>query len=226
MGRGPVWGIITRLAGGAGAAGEVEATAGSGLAELTGAGVELAAIDCSASTAGAAGTAGAGGTSTATGGACGTLVAAGATLEAAGAAGLVSGVFAGTATTAEAPVKPDDGGFTITGPCGARDAMAGVGVGAVDTICGAWRGNGTILRGAGFEPAAALADTELADVALAGVPAVAALLPEGAVAEEPTEGAETVGLAAPAAAVVPVGRGGAAVTGRCSPCDSRCSFCC
>ena len=168
------------------------------------------------------------GASTAAGGACGTRVAAGLTLEAAGVAGFAScgALFAGTATTVEAPVNPDDGGFTITGPCGARDAMAGGGVAIGDTICGAWRGKGTILRGAGFEPAAALADTELADAELAGVPAVAGLLPEGTATEELAAGAETVGFATPAAAAVTVGRGGAAVTPRCAPCDSRCSFCC
>ena len=220
MGRGPVCGIITRLAGGAGAAGAVEATAGSGIGELTGAVVELAADGCSTVAAGVVGT------STAADGTCGARGAAGATLEPAGVAGFAScgALFAGTATTVDAPVNPDDGGFTITGPCGARDAMAGVCV--ADTICGAWRGKGTILRGAGFEPAAALADTELADVALAGVPAVAGLLPEGTATEELAVGAETVGFAAPAAAAVIVGRGGAAVTPRCVPCDSRCSFCC
>lgn len=220
MGRGPVCGIITRLAGGADAAGVVEATAGSGVGELTGAGVEVAASGCSG------GVAGMGGTSTAAGGACGTRVAAEVTLEAAGVAIFAScgALFVGTATTVEAPIDPCDGGFTITGPCGARDAMAGVGV--ADTICGAWRGNGTIFRGAGFEPAAALADTELADVALAGVPADAGLLPKAAAAEELAEGAETLGFAAPAAAAVTTGRGGAAVTPRRVPCDSCCSFCC
>jgi len=66
-------------------------------------------------------------------------VAAGVTLEAAGVAGFTScgALFAGTATTVEAPANPDDGGFTITGPCGAREAMAGVGGGVADTICGA-----------------------------------------------------------------------------------------
>ena len=39
------------------------------------------------------------------------------------------------------------GGLTMTGPEGAREAIAGAGGGAV-TICGAWRGCGTILRGA------------------------------------------------------------------------------
>src|SRR5487761_1836343 len=167
MGRGPVCGIITRLAGGAGATGAVEATTGSGVGELTDAEVELAANGCSTVAAGA------GGASTTAGGACGTRGAAGVTLEAAGVAGFAScgALFAGTATTVEAPVSPDDGGFTITGPWGARDAMAGVGVGVADTICGAWRGKGTIFRGAGFEPAVALADTEVADVALTGVPA-------------------------------------------------------
>lgn len=133
MGRGPVCGIITRLAGGAGATVALEATTCSSVGELTGAEVELAANDCSTVAAGV------GGTSTAAGGACGMRVAAGVTLEAAGVASFAScgALFDGTATTVEAAANPDDGGFTITGPCGARDAMAGVGVGVADTICGA-----------------------------------------------------------------------------------------
>lgn len=155
MGRGPVCGIITRLAGTAGATGAVEAAAGSGVEELIGAAVELATTGCSTVAAGA------GGASTAAGGACGTRVTGGATLEAAAVVGFAScgALFAGTATTVDAAVSPDDGGFTITGPCGAREAIAGVGVGAVDTICGAWRGNGTIFRGAGFAPAGVPAAT-------------------------------------------------------------------
>ncbi len=213
---------MTRLAGGTGAADALDATTCSWLGELTGATVELAANGCSTVAAGV------GETSTAAGGACGMRVAAGVTLEAAGVAGFCScgALFDGTATTVDAAVNPDDGGFTITGPWGARDAIAGVGVGVADTICGAWRGKGTIFRGAGFEPAAALADTELADAALAGVPATAGLFPEGTATEELAAGAETVGFAAPAAAAVTVGRGGAAVTPRCVPCESRCSFCC
>ncbi len=54
-------------------------------------------------------------------------------------------------TTGEPVVKPDAGGFTITGPDGGRDAIAGGG-GAV-TICGACLGSGTTLRGAGGWPA-------------------------------------------------------------------------
>jgi hypothetical protein len=122
---------------------------------LIGAATELATVGCSTAAVGAAGT------STAEGGACGTRVAAGVKLEAAAVAGFAScgAFFAGTATTADAPVNPDEGGFTITRPCGAREAMAGVGVGVADTICGACRGKGTIFRGAGFDPVAALADT-------------------------------------------------------------------
>jgi hypothetical protein len=156
------------------------------------------------------------GASTNAGGACGTRVAAGATLWVAEVAGLAScgALFAGTATTVEAPVNPDEGGFTMTGPCGAREAIAGVGV--VDTICGAWRGKGTIFLGAGFEPAGAPAEMVAAGAALTGVAAVTGLLPEGA-AELPAGGAETAGFAAPAAAAVTVGRGGAAVTTRGVP---------
>jgi hypothetical protein len=213
--------MITRLAGGAGATGAVEATNGSGAGELIGVGVELAANGCSIVDTGV------GGNSTAAGGACGTLGATGVTLEAAGVAGFAScgPLFAGTATTVDAAVNPDDGGFTITGPCGAREAMAGVGVGVEDTIWGACRGKGTIFLGAGFEPVAALADIEPAGVAT-GVPTDAGLSEAGAAAEELAAGAETVGFAAPAATAVTVGRGGAAVTPRCIPCESRCSFCC
>jgi hypothetical protein len=176
MGRGPVCGIITRFAGGAGGAGVVEATANSPVEELTGAGVEVAAIGCST------GAAAAGGASTAGEAGCGILVAAGMTVEAAGVAGLAScgALFAGTATTVDAPVNPDDGGFTITGPCGARDAMAGVGVGAADTICGACRGNGTIFRGAGFDPAAIPAAPGPAGAAAAEGLVVVGLLAAGA----------------------------------------------
>jgi hypothetical protein len=49
-------------------------------------------------------------------------------------------VFAGTATTADAAVNPDAGGFTITGPEGGREAIAGVEDGGADTIRGACRG--------------------------------------------------------------------------------------
>lgn len=222
MGRGPVCGIITRFAGGAGAAGVAEATTGSAVGALTGADVEMVAAGCSTVAACA------GGTSTAAGGACGTRGATGTTLEATGVAGFAScgALFAGTATTVEAAANPDDGGFTITGPCGAREAMAGVGVGAEVTIWGAWRGNGTILRGAGFEPAWAPAETETEGAALTGVPAVAGLLPAGTAAEELPAGAETVGFPGTAAAAVTVGRGGAAITPRGVPCVSRCSFCC
>lgn len=213
---------MTRLAGGVGAAGMVEAAAGSGADELTCAGVELEAIGCSTVAAGADDA------STCAGGACRTRVAAGATLWAAGAAGLAScgAFFAGTATTVEAPVNPDEGGFTMTGPCGARDAMAGVGAGAADTICGACRGKGTIFRGAGFEPTETSAETADAGAALTGAAALAGLLADGAGTAELPAGAETVGFAAPAAPAVTAGRGGAAVTARCAPCDSRCSFCC
>ncbi len=219
MGRGPVCGSIMRLAGTAGVTGAVEAATGSAVGELTAIGVELIA------TGGSTGAAKVGGNSAAAGGTCGARGTAGATVEAA-AFGSCGALFAGTATTVDAPVKPDEGGFTITGPCGARDAMAGVGVGVADTICGAWRGKGTILRGAGFEPAGALADSELADIALACVPAVAGLLPEGAATEELAAGAEAVGFAAPAATAVTVGAGDAVVTPRYAPGDSRCSFCC
>ena len=196
----------------------VEATAGSGVAELTCPGAELEAIGCSTVDAGE------NAVSTNAGGVCGTRVAAGATLWAAGVAGLAScGAFlAGTATTVGAPVNPDEGGFTITGPCGARDAIAGV----VDTICGAWRGKGTIFRGAGFMPPGAPAETPAAGAALTGGAAAAGLLPERAAAAELPAGAETAGFAAPAATAVTVGRGGDAVTTRGVPCDSRCSFCC
>jgi len=206
------------LAGGAGAADAVEATAASEVGELSCAGAELEAIGCSTVAVGADDA------STNAGGAGGTRVAAGATFWAAGLVVLAScgAFFAGTATTVEAPVNPADGGFTMTGPCGAREAIAGV----VDTICGAWRGKGTIFRGAGFEPTGASAETLAAGAAFTGAAVVAGLLPEGAAAAELATGAETVGFAAPAAPAVTVGRGGAAVTARCVPCDSRCSFCC
>jgi hypothetical protein len=53
---------------------------------------------------------------------------AGAPAVVAGTAGFVSrgATFPGVATTGDVPVEPEAGGFTITGPDGARDAMAGV----------------------------------------------------------------------------------------------------
>jgi hypothetical protein len=98
--------------------------------------------------------------------------------------------------------------------------MAGVDVGVVDTICGACRGNGTILRGAGFAPAAALAGA-----ALTGVPVEAGVPTAAPAAEDVAARAETLGVSGPAAAAVTVGRA-AAGTPRCILCDSRCSFCC
>jgi hypothetical protein len=214
--------MITRLAGGAGTAGATEAISGSGVGTFTGVGVVLTATGCSTVAIGA------GGTSTAAGGGWGDRIAAVVAVETAVVADLVScgAPFAGTATTGDAPVNPDEGGLTMTGPCGAREAIAGAGVGVAETICGACRGKGTIFRGAGFDPGAALADTVLTVVAPAGVPTDAGLTPEGTAAEVLAAGAGTVGFAAPAATAVTVGRGGAAVTPRCAPGDSRCSFCC
>ncbi len=224
MGRGPVCGIITRLAGGPGTAGTADATAGSTAGILSVVRAELVAVGCSTVAVGG------GGASAAAGGPCGARGAAGVATDAAGLVGFVScgALFAGTATTADAAVNPDEGGFTITGPCGAREAMAGVGVGVgvAETICGACRGKGTIFRGAGFAPAAALAETIVPGAALTGVPAETGLATADPAIEELAAGAETVGLAGPAAAAVIVGRGGTAVTARCVPSDSRCSFCC
>ncbi len=185
---------------------EAAADSADGVASVAAA--KLAAIGCSAVAAGA------GVDSAVAAGVCGAR-------EVTGAAADVSFVscgalFAGAATTEAAPVNPDAGGFTITGPEGAREAMAGVGVGIAATIGGAWRGNGTILRGAGFDPAAALADTVLAVAALADVPVEAGLVTACPAAEEVAAGAETVGFAGPAAAAVTVGRG-AAVAPRCVP---------
>ncbi len=212
---------MTRFAGGPGVAGVVVVAAEAGVAGLAAAGVMLAAAGCSV------GATDAGGASTTADGACGTG-AGGGTLATAAAAGFAScGVlFAGTATTAGAPVNPDDGGFTITGPCGAREAIAGVGVGVGDTIWGACRGNGTIFRGAGFEPAGLAAAAGAAGAALTGVLTEAGLLPDGEATGELGAGAETVGFAIPAAAAVTVGRGGAVIAPRRIPCNSRCSFCC
>ena len=216
MGRGPVWGIITRLTCAPASAGTLDATAGSaeGLGSVHAA--EPAAIGGSAIAAGtdvgaAAAVAG-----------CGTRGPAGVAEDAAETAAFVScgALFAGTATAEDVPFKPAAGGFTITGPEGAREAMAGVDVGVVETICGACRGNGTILRGAGFAPAAALAGA-----ALAGVPVGAGVPTAAPAAEDVAARAKTDGVSGPAAAAVTVGRG-AAGTPRCIPCDSRCSFCC
>ncbi len=220
MGRGPVWGIMTRLAGGPATAGALEATADwpGGIALVAGA--ELAATGCSVAAAGASVD------SAVAVGVCGARDEMAALVDVAGIAGFVScgALFAGAATTADAPAKPDAGGFTITGPEGARDAIAGVGVGAAETIGGACRGKGTILLGAGFDPAAP-AETVLVGAVLAGVPVEAGLPTACPAAAELAAGAETVDFAGPAAAAVTVGRG-AAVAPRCVLCDSRCSFCC
>jgi hypothetical protein len=220
MGRGPVCGIMIRLAGGPGTAGALEATAGSALGVASVAVAESAAIGCSAVATDA------GMDSAVTVGICGTRDGTAAPADAAGTAGLVScgAFFAGTATTVDAPVNPDAGGFTITGPDGAREAIAGVGVGVVETIGGACRGNGTIRLGAGSDPATPVAPA-LAGAALVEALAEVGLLTARPAAEALAVGAETVGLAGPAAAAVTVGRG-AAVAPRCRPCDSRCSFCC
>lgn len=126
MGRGPVWGIITRLAGGPATAGVVEATADSADGIASVAAAELAAIGCSVVAAGVVV-------------ASAVAVAICDTRDATEVAGFVScgALFAGTATTEAAPVNPDAGGFTITGPEGAREAMAGVAGGVAATICGA-----------------------------------------------------------------------------------------
>jgi hypothetical protein len=217
MGRGPVCGIITRLAGTDATVEAAEATVDSADGVASVAAEELAAIGCSVVAAGAIVD------SAIAVGVCGTRDVAGA----AGIADLVScgALFAGAATTEAAPANPDAGGFTITGPEGAREAMAGVGASVAATICGAWRGKGTIFRGEGFDPTAALADTVLAVAALATVPAEAGVGTACPAAEEAAAGVETAGFAGPAAAAVTVGRG-AAVAPRCVPCCSRCSFCC
>lgn len=222
MGRGPVWGIMTRLAGGRATADVLEATAGPALGIASTVAAEPAATGCSAVMAGA------GVDSAVTIGVCGARDGVAALVDATGIADFAScgALFAGTTTTEAAPVSPDADGFTITGPEGAREAIAGVGAGVAETICGACRGKGTtILLGAGFDPAAPT-DPVLAGAALADVPVEAGLLTAClAAAEELAVGAETVGFAGPAAAAVTVGRG-AAVAPRCAPCDSRCSFCC
>jgi hypothetical protein len=181
MGRGPVWGIMIRLAGGAGTAGAgaLDATAGSALRTASAAVAGPAAIGCSAVTAGA------GVDSAVAIGVCGARDGVTALVDVVGTAGFAScGVlFDGTATTEEAPISPDAGGFTITGPEGAREAMAGVGAGVAEIICGACRGKGTILRGAGFDPAAA-AETVPTGAALAEVPVEPGLLTACPAAEE------------------------------------------
>jgi hypothetical protein len=171
--------------------------------------VELAAIGCSVVVAGVTVD------SAVAVGVCGTRDVAGV----AGIAGFVScgAVFAGAPTTEAAPANPDAGGFTITGPEGAREAMAGVGAGVAATICGAWRGKGTIFRGEGFDPTAALADTVWAGVVLAGVPRETDLVTARPAGKEVAAGAETVGFAGPAAAAaVTIGRD-AAIAPRCVP---------
>ena len=158
-------------------------------------------------------------------GECG--VCSGATTPAVGAeiGGLAScGVdFAGVATPAAAPIETDVGGFTITGPAGGRDAMAGVGVAGVETICGACRGKGTIFRAAGLD-----ADPALAGTAPTGFVVKAGLLTADCAAEAGAGEVETaVDFAAALAAVaVTVGRCATVAPEYVPRGASRCSFCC
>lgn len=106
------------------------------------------------------------------------------------------------------------GGFTITGPDGGREAMAGAG--GAETIGGAWRGNGTTLRGIGADPRFAVAASRV-DA-------------DGDAAGEAARGAADAFFPAEAATMegAPAGRvGGAETVARGgTPRPSRCSFCC
>lgn len=211
--------MITRLAGGPAIAGVLEATADSAPDAVSETVLAPLGVGCSTLAAGAA--------ETSVGVADGCWGRDGATTPAAevGTGGLAScgADFAGVATPAAAPVETDAGGFTITGPEGGRDAMAGVGVGGVETICGACRGKGTIFRAAGLD-----ADPALTDTALTGDGVKAVLLTVCCTVEVGAGEAETaVDFAAvTAAAAVTAGRC-ATVAPECVPRGaSRCSFCC
>jgi hypothetical protein len=127
----------------------------------------------------------------------------------------------GAAAVADAPlVALATGGFTITGPEGGREAMAGAG--GAETIGGAWRGNGTTLRGAGADPRFAVATSAAVDAETDTAGEAARGAADVAEAEVfPAEAAATGGL--------PVGCcvGGAEIAARGGTArPSRCSFCC
>ena len=153
-GRGPVCGIIMRLAGGPGTTAGVALAAGvfGAAAEASEAGADAEELSCSCAAeefpkvAAASATFGGVAAETAP---VGLPIKEGAALPKAvpcfvSCATPLPGVWT---TTGEPVVKPDAGGFTITGPEGGREAIAGRG--GVVTICGACLGNGTTLRGAG-----------------------------------------------------------------------------
>ena len=121
-GRGPVCGITTRR---------------TGIAGASGTGGIATAISGSGAGAGGGATTTAGGAATAAGGS-GATGGRATTTGAVGALDAMAGRGAGAAPT---------GGRPTTGPDGALDAIAG---GAM--ICGAWRGKGTMRRGAGRSP--------------------------------------------------------------------------
>jgi hypothetical protein len=168
-GRGPVCGIITRRGAGATCSGAV----GSGLA--------ADACTCAGGSTGAAGadadaidTAAVGG-GAATTGAFATTGPEGAAAEIAGRASVV---------------EPPTGGFATTGPVGGFAAIAGV-CGGAATMGAAWRGWGTILRGAGLGASGA-ADTGAGGVA--GVAGAAGRATGGAVATTGFAGAAAGGM--------------------------------
>ncbi len=207
--------MITRFAGGPATAGVAGATADSALGTISDTALEPAGGGCSMLATGATET------SVGVADACWDRDVATTPAVWAGTGGFAScgAVFAGAATAAAAPVETDAGGFTITGPEGGRDAMAGVGIAGVETICGACRGKGTIFRAAGLE-----ADPALAGTVPMGFAGKAGLLAAAAGAGE----VETVVdfAAWPAAAAVTVGRCATVAPGCVPRGASRCSFCC
>src|SRR6185437_4175416 len=126
--------------------------------------------------------------------------------------GLVSRAF----LTAVAAGAPAAAGFTITGPEGGRDAIAGV-AGAVTTICGACLGSGTTLRGAGAGCGADAPAVEVGAAAMLPVFATGGTVPAGIALGVAAE-AETVGATEDCRTE---GDGFAATLPA-----SRCSFCC
>jgi hypothetical protein len=144
MGRGPVWGMMTRRAGGpVGATGSAVGAS----AEASGAALVSGAEAIAEAGAGSA----AGGVEMAAG-----VDAAGAEAVSAGGGGGVAGFVATGATggavtsgrlgDAWGGVATATGGRAMTGPAGGLLAIAGGGAGA--TIFACWRGNGTMRRGA------------------------------------------------------------------------------
>jgi len=193
MGRGPVWGMITRRTGGAAGA---AASAGASAWTTAAAGASVAGAGVAATGAWAA----AGGwavAATATAGA-GAAAAGASTGGAAGGAGLAAG---GAETTAgDAAWATAAGGRAITGPTGGLLAMAGAAGGATMFACG--RGCGTMRRGcagggAAWEPI--WGPPWDCGGAAAGVGAAAAL------------GAAVATVTEDGGATTAVGRGGAAL---------------